>query len=464
MFKTYLVSSVHLEEFKTLEEKMTLALQSPETYASYLDDEENDDQGENKPYQIVNGIALYSIKGGMRASGNWFTKWLGIPTYDDIGSTLAAMYQDEAVSQILISMDTPGGQAAGVADLSDTWQRVNKEKPITVHSPGMLASAGIWLASNSTNIYASEDADVGSIGVILLHISQEGMLKKEGIKVTEIKSAPLKYVGNPAKDLTSAEQDHLQGKVDEHFALFKKQMYLTRPGINEAAFTGEMFLATEGTRLGIIDGVKTYSAIFEQLSASAGSQPNHSYKEDNSMKKIYVTAAMASAAIESGADPKSMEIISDEKYAALPDKDKELTAEADVPPVEPEALSAEVQELMVQTATLTEELASALMQVDQLTAQVADLTAKVEAQATDPLRVIAEERVKTMRTALGLVSIEMSDFSTASLLAEHAALTTQFKKAYTPGGHVKPTAPAEPVVKKATVTSIESARLRATGI
>ena len=158
MQKIYLLSALFVKEMVALEERQTEFLQK-EAFSLPEEDPEHDD----RPYQVINGIALYSIKGKMLAEGNFFTRWFGIASYDQIGHDLGQIAEDEEVEKVLIAMNTPGGSVHGISDVSDTWARLNASKPITVHTSGMLASAGVWLASNSSKIYASEVADIGSI-------------------------------------------------------------------------------------------------------------------------------------------------------------------------------------------------------------------------------------------------------------------------------------------------------------
>jgi signal peptide peptidase SppA len=441
---------------RLLEEQQHKFLLERESYSGLSED----DDSEDKPYKVINGIALYSIEGKMLSSGNFFTEFFGIATYTGISDALSMMAQDDSVTQILASVDTPGGSVSGISDVSEAWARVNAIKPITVHTPGMLASGGVWLTASSSKIYASETADVGSIGVILQHVSQQGLLDKNGIKVTEIKSSPMKHIGSPAKDLSESDKNYLQKKVDESNSLFQKQMYKNRPNISVDAFTGATFSASESLNLGLIDGIMSYSRVFEQLSASADSNNENSYTEDLSMKKRYVTAAMAEAAITAGADPDNLDVITQEAYDKLTPEEveaSELEAEQEQEPTE-----AELQ-LTAQIDNLSVDLSAANGQIETLTAQVAELTSKLEASKSDPLRVIAEERMGVMRVALGLSKVDFSEFSTSSLVVEYNAVDSQFKKNFKAGGHVKPKE-STTEKKKATITSIDQARFSATGL
>lgn len=482
MKRIYAIASLYAKEMNLLEEQQAEFISSKESYVNTPDKE---DAADDRPYQVVNGIALYSIKGKMLASGNMFTRFFGVATYDAITDALSQMAQDDEVKEILASVDTPGGSVAGISDVAEAWGRVNAIKPITVHAPGTLASAGVWLTSPSTKIYASETSDVGSIGVILQHVSYEEQLKREGIKVTEIKSSPKKAIGSPAKDLSAEDIETLEKQVMESDALFKKQMYTARPGLVAEATTGEIFSAAEALRLGLVDGISSYSKVFEQLSASADSNNHNSYTEDFSMKRK-VTAAMAEAAITAGASPDQLEIVSQAEYDALTTDNGaektaleilveklEATSDEDKPGVQAEidALQSEeggdssTAEIDAQVSALQDELAVATAQVASLTTELETTKASLAAANDSPLRVFAEDRMTTMRIALNLTAVDFSGFSMDSFITEYTAMDTMFKKNFKAGGH-KPASKAtgEAEVKKSNVTNIDQARFSATGL
>ena len=180
--------------------------------------------------------------------------------------------------------------------------------------------------------------------------------------------------------------------------------------------------------------------------------------------KRKVTATMAEAAITAGADPDNLDIITQEAYDKLTPEEVEASEEllVEETEVEQEPTEAELQ-LTAQIDNLSVDLSAANGQIETLTAQVAELTSKLEASKSDPLRVIAEERMGVMRVALGLSKVDFSEFSTSSLVVEYNAVDSQFKKNFKAGGHVKPKE-STTEKKKATITSIDQARFSATGL
>lgn len=195
--------------------------------------------------------------------------------------------------------------------------------------------------------------------------------------------------------------------------------------------------------------------------------------------KRKVTAEMAEAAIASGADPKDLEVLSQEDYDAWKAAEEDPSAtectceegaeectcgakeasEGHEGEDSEELLAAQAQIEQLQT-----DLAQATEQVETLTAQVTDLEKSLEQRSSDPLRKIAEDRIYALRVALGMVKVDMSEFSTESILAEYKALDGQFNKWYKSGGSVKTKVADEEDAPKQKVTSIDEARFRSVGI
>jgi hypothetical protein len=81
----------------------------------------------------------------------------------------------------------------------------------------------------------------------------------------------------------------------------------------------------------------------------------------------------------------------------------------------------------------------------------------------EPFRPFIVERLETMRMALGLAKVDMSEFPMESLAVEYKTIDTAFRKAYKTGGHnVEKKEEKKPVASN--VTSLDEARLRSVGI
>jgi len=160
-FYTLLTASSWLMEDGALQ---VLANAYPDTKAvSFYSDEEESDL--NK--MVIKGnTAIIPIMGPLFAQDNFITKVLGVgKTYTSITKELRDAAANSDVENIVLSVNTPGGQTVGVNATAGVIKEVAKNKPVKAFVHGNGASAGYWLISAADEIYMDATAGVGSIGV-----------------------------------------------------------------------------------------------------------------------------------------------------------------------------------------------------------------------------------------------------------------------------------------------------------
>lgn len=118
------------------------------------------------------------------------------------------------VSAIIIDVDSPGGTVAGTPETAAAMRAAAVQKPVHAVVDSLCTSAAYWICSQATSIIMSPSADVGSIGVIALHMELAKALEQAGIKPTIIRSAPFKAEGNSFEPMTEAARANLQAEVD----------------------------------------------------------------------------------------------------------------------------------------------------------------------------------------------------------------------------------------------------------
>lgn len=462
MHKVLAITPLYEQAFQDLMDKAVTALTDPLTikaYSSY----DKEDRPSHKNYKVVNGVGLYSIEGAMIEKGNWFTDMMGMANYESITNDIAMMRMDESVKKPLIKMSTPGGSVAGLSDVGEAMKALNAEKGVTIHSASRIASAGIWLGSYADNIYGSEVAEFGSVGVIMSHMSHAGALEQAGMEFTEIKSKSQKAIGSPYKALSDSDKAYLQKKVEDADALFEARVREGRPGISSDALSGEMFSAAESERLGLIDGIKTFAEVYKEVAALAADS-NDEDKSGGFQMKIKMTEAMASAAIELGASADEIDVVSQEVYDALTDEEKGITPEGE-PNAEDDAPEADADA----DAEVPEELAALTAKYEALEVDMAGIEVELEnakalnesnlkdMEAVDDMKAELAAIMGTKRIALGLAKVDFADFTAASVLVEYKALDATFKKTFKPGGIVPKSATTKEPAAKVVTSSFANA-------
>ncbi|MCK5235959.1 MAG: S49 family peptidase, partial [Deltaproteobacteria bacterium] len=123
---------------------------------------------------VAGDKADIAIRGVLTASPNIFAMFLGggNTTYPDIIASIAAAEQDDAVSEIILSIDSPGGDISGLFDTLAAIRATTK--PVKAVVLNTAASAAYAIAAQADEIVASNRATrVGSIGIaVSVHVSE----------------------------------------------------------------------------------------------------------------------------------------------------------------------------------------------------------------------------------------------------------------------------------------------------
>ena len=178
--------------------------------------------------------------------------------YDALKTTIGVLLEDPGVSAILLNIDSPGGSVAGVQEIADFIAEAATKKPMAAFTNGLMASAAYWLGSSTGRVYATETAEVGSIGVIMTLYDQRRALDKAGLGVHVISSGRLKAAGNPNLELTEEQRMYFQQQADGIHAVFRGSV-ASRMGLDleqaEAWGDGQVFLAGAALEKGLVSQV-----------------------------------------------------------------------------------------------------------------------------------------------------------------------------------------------------------------
>lgn len=211
------------------------------------------------PYSIQDGIAVIAISGVIdrKARISFFTGLPFTEGQDRIKGALEAAMSDPKVKGILLSVNSPGGAAAGTKELADAIAQASMKKPMAAYADGLAASAAYWLASATGKVYAPITAQVGSIGVIAVLTDWTKAAEKAGIARTVLYSGQWKAAGSPDKSLTDEERALFQSQLETLHSIFKNDV-AARMGITAPASAwaeGQTVLGEEALELGLVSAI-----------------------------------------------------------------------------------------------------------------------------------------------------------------------------------------------------------------
>jgi signal peptide peptidase SppA len=233
-----------------------------------------------------NGIVTYPIVGSMVHRGDGVSADSGVQSYTAMQNDLTALIEDKAVRGILLDLDTPGGEAAGLTEFTDFIMEARREKPIWGIANTSACSGGMWLAAACTKMFATKMSSIGSIGVVTMHTDMSKALEKKGIVTTYIYAGKHKVDGNSSAPLTDEVRAGVQAHVDQLYDQFVGAVADMR-GIDEKTVRkteAGVFSPEAALEIGLIDHVgslgNTLKAFHEEL---AGPKYMPGYKHEDHM-------------------------------------------------------------------------------------------------------------------------------------------------------------------------------------
>ncbi|MCO5091600.1 signal peptide peptidase SppA [Bosea sp. (in: a-proteobacteria)] len=134
---------------------------------------------------------------------------------------IKSVEDSNAVSAVVLRVDSPGGTTAGAEALHTALRRLAAKKPMVAVVDGVAASGGYIAAMGADRIVARQTSLVGSIGVLFQFPNVSNLLDTVGVKVEAIKSSPLKAAPNGFEPTSPEARAAIQRVVDDNYAWFR---------------------------------------------------------------------------------------------------------------------------------------------------------------------------------------------------------------------------------------------------
>lgn len=178
-----------------------------------------------------------------------------------LASTVRAMAAEPSVSAIVLEMDSPGGEVAGMPEAAEVIRDARKVKPVVTSVNTKAGSGGYWLGSQADEIVVTPSGLLGSIGVYYLHEDKSAATAAQGRKVTLVHAGKYKVEGNPYGPLGDEALAHLQGRVDDAYGMFVADVArgrgVSRESVRDGFGQGRTVGAKQAVELGMATSVGT---------------------------------------------------------------------------------------------------------------------------------------------------------------------------------------------------------------
>lgn len=167
---------------------------------------------------------------------------------------------DNSVKAIMLHIDSPGGTAAGTAELANDVRLAGARKPVFAHIEDLGASAAFFVASQAHRITATPTSRIGSIGSVAILQDTSGAAEAAGIKVHVISTGDFKGAFVDGAPITEEHLEDAKREIVELNGHFLKAVSrgrgMSMAEVREVA-DGRVHIAANAMAMGLIDAVST---------------------------------------------------------------------------------------------------------------------------------------------------------------------------------------------------------------
>lgn len=220
---------------------------------------------------VQGGIATIDVVGTLVHRGSPIDAMSGLTSYEQLKAEIGMALADPSVQAILLNIDSPGGEIAGLFDCSDAIFEANQTKPVIAVAADMAASAAYVIASAASKFYVSEGGPIGHIGVIVPHVeSTADAAGDRAVKITRFYGGALKkdFAGGP---LSPEGRSVIQNRANGLYELMTSRIASYR-GISQdgvKATEAAIYLGAEAVALGLADGTAHPREVLAQLTGKS---------------------------------------------------------------------------------------------------------------------------------------------------------------------------------------------------
>ena len=214
-------------------------------------------------YDLIDGVAVIPITGPITKGSSFLSFLFGGMTVDEISSALSDALRDDAVTSIMLRIDSPGGSVLGIQELATQIYEGRQSKPIVTYCDGVMASAAYWIGSASEKVYISGQLNaVGHIGVILTHHTDKWEDE------TKFYAGKYKHI-DAGGDLNDEDKEILQARVDYVYSIFVSDVAKFRGVSTDTVLSnmaeGRVFIGQQAVKAGLVDGIATFDSVHSGL-------------------------------------------------------------------------------------------------------------------------------------------------------------------------------------------------------
>ncbi len=216
----------------------------------------------------------------------------------DLLERLDRIAESSQAKALIVSINSPGGTTYGGERIFKAIRKVAEKKPVVADVRTLAASAGYMVATAADRIVAGESSITGSIGVIFQYPQIDEVMKKIGVSMEEIKSAPLKAEPSPFHPASDDAKAMIRNMVMDSYAWFVDLVADRRKMPREEVLKladGTIFTGRQALNVKLVDQLGGDDDIRAYLDGRGISKslPVVEWKERKSSSSFWFASAMA---------------------------------------------------------------------------------------------------------------------------------------------------------------------------
>ena len=226
-------------------------------------------------------IAVVTLHGPI-VSGRGGPQLLPIGNSSAGGDTIAAALReaaaDDAVSAIVLRVDSPGGSVTGSETI---WREVNRVrdrgKPVVASMGAVAASGGYYVSMSADAIVANAGTITGSIGVVTGKLVARELKDRLGVGSDSVRTNANADAWSINKPFTDEQHAHVEAEADLFYTDFIERVAQGRKMTVEAVDAiarGRVWTGADALERGLVDELGGLRTAITRAKVLAGLEPD----------------------------------------------------------------------------------------------------------------------------------------------------------------------------------------------
>lgn len=270
-----ILNAINSNVWYILPDKMDILLAFLEARINNAETAEVESRAPTKFKNVRGDIALMELTGTISQRMGIMDAASGGTSTEAFGAKFDELSNDPKIKAIVMDVDSPGGSAFGLEELSTKIRQARKPgRPIIAIANSLMASAAYYIASAADEIVATPGGQVGSIGTIIVHTETVKMDEQLGLKRTIVRAPAGKLASNSMEELSESGLAEMQDMVDQYYDMFVSAVAMNR-GISKATVKsdygqGRVLTSKDALAAGMVDRIGTLESVVARLRGPAG--------------------------------------------------------------------------------------------------------------------------------------------------------------------------------------------------